>query len=286
MAALGARRPGWCEAPGLHAVGTRSSGGLPSRLGALGQAPVGVEVERKRLRARRRRCRCPWRRLRSQMQCRPAGRVGQGEGGLGHPSQEGNKHGRLSLGKLHQCPPDNLQFSRRAFLHQQFFWLGGATCPSLRTRGRHRAPTGGCSTGHGCHGRFALDTSRRFDLSFAMGSPLLGDTLITPGRRVWKQRESEPPGSRRMRPRRAIDVEDEGSFFQGLCMGPPHSTPWISSRDPFGSSDCCPLCRWVSGFLRVSSLFVACLQSCPPLGSSSHRWPKGERRCAARLELD
>ena len=45
---------------------------------------------------------------------------------------------RLSLGKPHQCPPDNLQFSRRAHLHQQFFWRGGATRPSLRTRGRHR----------------------------------------------------------------------------------------------------------------------------------------------------
>ena len=27
-----------------------------------------------------------------------------------------------------------------------------------------------------------------------------------------------------MRPRRAIDVKDEDLLFQGLCMGPPHST--------------------------------------------------------------
>ena len=49
------RRLGWCAAPGLHAVGTRSARGLPSRPGALGQTPVRVEVERKRLRAKRRR---------------------------------------------------------------------------------------------------------------------------------------------------------------------------------------------------------------------------------------
>ena len=127
MAAPGARRPGWCAAPELHAVGTRSSGGHPSRPGALGQTPVGVEVERKRLRARRRRCRCPWRRLRSQKQCRPAGRDGQGEEGLGH---------LFSLAQWIASPTgDNLQFSRRVFLHQQFFWRGGAT---RRTRGRHR----------------------------------------------------------------------------------------------------------------------------------------------------
>ena len=58
----------------------------------------------------------------------------------------------------HSPTADKLQFRRRVLLHQQFFLLfrrGGATRPSPRKRAPS-APTGGCSTRRGCHGRFAL----------------------------------------------------------------------------------------------------------------------------------
>ena len=97
---------------------------------------------------------------------------------------------------------DNLQFSRRVFLHQQFF-------PAWRSHARQSsherspsAPTGGCSTRHGCHGRFALVRagSRLFICDWL-------PAFLRHSDHAWKayleaREGSESPGSRlRMGPR-------------------------------------------------------------------------------------
>ena len=279
MAPLGNPRSGWSTAPGLHAVGTRSTGGLSSRPGTLGQAPVGVEVERKPLRARRRRRRCSWRRLQSQKHCRSSGRVGQIVEGLGHSSQERQREReqarRLSLGKparewqqtpasfggwrpwldtvfasaaknsqlaqlIASATADNLQFSRRVFLRQQFlFRCGGATRPSPRTRSHHRRRQVPVRLGTAV--MVALHWLRAFFSDGLHASLKHSDrawkACLEAGRAAsrldpasgWDQ------GRGRLRdilhglvgptlPRRAIDVEDEALLFQSWYMEPPHST--------------------------------------------------------------
>ena len=194
---------------------------------------------------------------------------------------------RLSLGKPHQCPPDNLQFSRRAYLHQQFFWRGGATRPSLRTRGRHR--------------RRQVAVRLGTAIMVQAVRPFFCDGLPASWRHsdhAWKARLEAARAASRLDPASGCGLVEQLMsrtrifFFRACVWALRTAPPWISSRDAFRILRLLPTCLFVSGFLRVSSLsswtqsLVACLQSCPPLGSSSHRWPKGERRCAARLELD
>ena len=172
---------------------TRSSTGRPSRPGAFGQAPVGVTVERKRLRARRRRCTYPWRRLRSQRQCRLRDKLDnvkkdlatfrkkEREKGKTSPTIFGSRDKLLLLlegGGLGwtQCVPvpqrsgevdrfrDRPQSSvQPAGLSAPDFFVPArrSHAPVLSHERSSSAPTGGCSTGHGRYGRFALAPSRR-----------------------------------------------------------------------------------------------------------------------------
>ena len=88
---------------------------------------------------------------------------------------------RLSLGKPRQCPPTIFSLAGGPFCTSNF---SGVAEPRAPVFAREAA----IGADRWLFDWARLSWSRRFDLSFAMGAPLLGDTLITPGRRVWKQR--------------------------------------------------------------------------------------------------